>query len=101
MLTHVKKYYDIDQVILDDYIILNNARIKTWGKYVRVPAHVDTNTNLLEYITGREEYKKTPTKYIVYDRVGGDLPTSLERHTDSILYGRHRLWHLNVLEKLS
>ena len=60
-----------------------------------------TKTNLLEYTAGREEFSKETTKYVVYDRIGGDFPTSLERHTDSILYGRHRLWYLNVLEKLS
>jgi hypothetical protein len=101
VIDHLDKFYNIDQDIVDDYVTLNDVRIKKWGKYIRLPKHINTKTNLMEYISGREEYQKTPSKYIVYDRIGGDFPTSLERHTDSILYGRHRLWYLNVLEKLS
>lgn len=102
VINHIEKYYNIDPNIIDDYITLNEARLKTWGNYIdRIPKHIETKTNLMEYISGREEYSKKPVKYIVYDRIGGDFPTTLERHTDSILYGRHRLWYLNVLEKLS
>ena len=98
----VEKFYNLDNDIIDDYITLNEARLKTWGNYIdRIPKHIETKTNLMEYISGREDYSKKPVKYIVYDRIGGDFPTTLERHTDSILYGRHRLWYLNVLEKLS
>ena len=98
---YIKNNYSIDNDVIDDYLTINNSRIKTWGKYIRGHKHIDTKTNLLEYTAGREEFSKETTKYVVYDRIGGDFPTSLERHTDSILYGRHRLWYLNVLEKLS
>lgn len=99
---YIKQHYEVDDVVLDDYELINDYRLKQWNQYMRTPKRFTTNTNLFEYITGNNnQLTYLPETYLVNDRIGGDFPKDLEQHVESIMYGRHRLWYLNTLTKIS
>ena len=92
--------YDIDTDIINDYEVLSKNRIKQWGRYNITPKQICTNTTLFDF-TQNLCYSviNEQQQYLIADRYN-QFPTELLQHIDYIIYGRRKMWVLNVVDKL-
>jgi len=90
--------YNLQDVVVNDYIALSTNRIKTWNDYKVNPQIINTHTNLWDFVQNTDsKFDQVTKQYSVRDRFD-QFPEELEQHLDYILYGRRRNWVLNVLD---
>ena len=91
---------EIDPVILEDYRHISKNRVKYWGNYIYEQKEMTTKTNLYDYtFAGEEELEYGDFEYTIDDQYYREYAENIVEHTNYILYGRQRRWHLHKVNK--
>ena len=97
---YVDKTWDIDPIILEDYKNYAVNRVKYWGNYIHEQKEFKTKTNLYDYtFTDAEELTFGDYTYTLDDQYYREYGDTIKEHTEYVLYGRQRRWHLHKVNK--
>lgn len=97
---YVDKTWDIDPIILEDYKNYAVNRVKHWGNYIHEQKEFKTKTNLYDYtFTDAEELTFGDYTYTLDDQYYREYGDTIKEHTEYVLYGRQRRWHLHKVNK--
>jgi len=97
---YVSKKWNVDKTIIEDYNHISKHRVKYWGNYYKEQGSMDTLTNLYDYTFNNEDdliYKKQ--SYTIDDQYYREYGDDIISHTEFVLYGRQRRWHLHKVNK--
>ena len=91
---------EIDPVIIEDYRLISKNRVKYWGNYIYEQKEMQTKTNLYDYtFAGDEELEYGDLTYTIDDQYYREYADNIVEHTNYIIYGRQRRWHLHKVNK--
>ena len=97
---YVDKNWDIDPIVLEDYKLISNNRIKYWGNYIYEQKEMQTKTNLYDYTYADDEtLEYGDVEYTIDDQYYREYADNIVEHTEYVLYGRQRRWHLHKVNK--
>jgi hypothetical protein len=97
---YVSTNWDIDSEIVDDYKTISLNRVKYWGNYIHEQKVISTKTNLYDYtFNNQDKIIFEEQKYTVDDQYYREYGKNIVEHTEYILYGRQRRWHLHKVNK--
>ena len=97
---YVSKKWNVDKTIIEDYNHISKHRVKYWGNYYKEQGSMDTSTNLYDYTFNNEDdllYEKQ--SYTIDDQYYREYGDDIISHTEYVLYGRQRRWHLHKVNK--
>ena len=97
---YVSTNWDIDSEIVDDYKTISLNRVKYWGNYIHEQKVISTKTNLYDYtFNDQDKIIFEEQKYTIDDQYYREYGKNIIEHTEYILYGRQRRWHLHKVNK--